>query len=167
MKTYIVVAIAALSAAIGETLLSYGMKRSGTVMLNNPSQWLTLMLSVVRNPYIFTGVLFLGVFFFLYLAALSWADLSFVLPLTALSYIIAAFLAKYFLKEDVSWFRWIGTIIIVIGIAFVAIDGRPRARQERPPERHESEHNQNRPRAGQQEACDGEDSIALASIVKK
>ncbi len=167
MKTYIVVAIAALSAAIGETLLSYGMKRSGTVMLTNPSQWLTLILSVVRNPYVFTGVLFLGIFFFLYLAALSWADLSFVLPLTALSYIIAAFLAKYFLKEDVSWFRWIGTIIIVVGIAFIAIDGRPRARQERPPERHEPENSQNRPHIGQQKTYDGEDSITLTSFLKK
>lgn len=148
MKTYVVVAIAALSAATGEALLSYGMRRSGAVILTDPSQWLTLIFSVVRNPYVCTGAIFLGIFFFLYLAALSWADLSFVLPLTALSYIVAAFLAKFFLKEDVSWFRWIGTIIIVIGIVFVALDGRPRTRQDRPPERHETENIHNTPRAG-------------------
>lgn len=124
MKTFIVVFVAALSAAIGESLLSYAMKRNGAVSWSDPSQWLGLVLSVVRNPYILLGVMFLGVFFFLYLAALSWADLSFVLPLTAVSYIFAAFLAKFFLKEDVTWLRWIGTLIIVAGIFLVAVGGR-------------------------------------------
>lgn len=123
MKTYIVVLIAALSAAVGESFLSYGMKRYGTVNLGEPSQWLVLVSSVVRNPYVFLGVVFLGVFFFLYLAALSWADLSFVLPLTAVSYLFAALLAKYYLREEVSWYRWAGTVIIVIGIALVAAGG--------------------------------------------
>ena len=124
LKTVVVVLIAAMSAAIGESILSYAMKRTGQVNISDPAQWGTLVLSVVRNPYIFAGVVFLAVFFFLYLAALSWADLSFVLPLTAVSYIFAAFLARFFLGEDVSWLRWAGTIIITIGIVFVALDGR-------------------------------------------
>jgi len=126
MKTYIVVLIAALSAAIGESLLSFGMRRYGSMDLAEPSHWLALVLSVVRNPYIFSGVVFLAIFFFLYLAALSWADLSFVLPLTAVSYLFAALLAKFFLGEEVSWYRWAGTIIIVIGIALVAAGGKSR-----------------------------------------
>ncbi|HXY61769.1 MAG TPA: DMT family transporter, partial [Nitrospirota bacterium] len=73
------------------------------------------------------GVVFLGIFFFLYLAALSWADLSFVLPLTAVSYLFAALLARFFLKEDVSWYRWAGTFVIVIGIALVALGGKSRS----------------------------------------
>lgn len=127
VKTFIVIAFAALSAAVGETLLSYAMKRTGQMNLNDPSHWINLIFSVVRNPYIFTGVVFLAVYFFLYLIALSWADLSFVLPLTAVSYIFAALLAKFFLDEDVSWLRWTGTIIITIGIAFVALDSKPRS----------------------------------------
>lgn len=126
MKTLIVAGFAALSAAIGESLLSYGMKKSGSVDLADPSHWVGLILSVVRNPYIFAGVIFLAVFFFLYLAALSWADLSFVLPLTAVSYIFAALIARFALKEEVSWARWIGTAIIMIGIVLVAMDGRQR-----------------------------------------
>ncbi len=127
MKTYIVVTIAAFSAAIGETLLSFGMKRFGSMDLADPSQWLVLVFSVVRNHYVFLGVVFLSIFFFLYLAALSWADLSFVLPLTAVSYLFAALLAKFFLKEEVSWYRWTGTIVIVIGIAIVAFGGKSRS----------------------------------------
>jgi drug/metabolite transporter (DMT)-like permease len=122
VKTIIVIAIAAASAAVGESFLSYGMRTYGEINLTNPSHWLALIMSLVKNPSIFAGVFFLAIFFFLYLAALSWADLSFVLPLTALSYLFAAFLAKYFLKEDVSWYRWIGTVVIVIGIAIVAFD---------------------------------------------
>ncbi len=124
MKTIVVPFLAALSAAIGETLLSFAMKRSGQVDVTESSHWLNLILSVVRNPYIFAGVLFLGVFFFLYLVALSWADLSFVLPLTAVSYIFAAFLAKFFLNEDVTLLRWVGTVVIIAGITLVAFDGR-------------------------------------------
>ena len=126
MKTIAIAFLAALSAAVGETLLSFAMKRSGQVDMGDSSHWLNLFLSVVRNPYIFAGVLFLGVYFFLYLAALSWADLSFVLPLTAVSYIFAAFLAKFFLKEDVTWLRWAGTIVIIAGITLVALDGKQR-----------------------------------------
>ncbi len=127
MKTFIVIAIAAFSASIGESLLSYGMRTNGDVNLARFSDVLTLVTSVFRNPYVTAGVAFLAVFFFLYLAALSWADLSFVLPLTALSYIFAAFLARFFLKEDVSWFRWAGAVIIVIGIALVALESKPRS----------------------------------------
>ncbi len=120
-----VIVIAALCASVGETLLSYGMRRNGPINLARVSDVVILISSVVRNPYVFSGVVFLAIFFFLYLAALSWADLSFVLPFTAISYIFAALLAKYFLGEDVSWFRWAGTVFIVIGIVFVALDARP------------------------------------------
>lgn len=127
MKTIIVIAIAALSAAVGESLLSYGMRRYGVISLTEPSQVFILVFSVFRNPYVFLGVVFLAIFFFLYLAALSWADLSFVLPLTAMSYIFGALLAKFFLKEDVTWLRWVGTFVIVVGVVFVALDNKPRA----------------------------------------
>jgi drug/metabolite transporter (DMT)-like permease len=124
VKTFVVVFLATLSAAVGETLISYAMKKNGQVDLTELSQWIKLIFSVVRNPYIFMGVIFLGIFFFLYLAALSWADISFVLPLTALSYIFVALLAKFFLREDVSWYRWAGTLVIIIGIILVALDQR-------------------------------------------
>ena len=127
MKTFIVILLATLSAAIGESLLSYGMKRNGQVNLAVPSQWGHLVLSVVRNPYVLAGVVFLAFFFFLYLAALSWADLSYVMPLTAVSYIFAALLARFVLKEELSWFRWAGTVVITLGIILMALDSRQRS----------------------------------------
>jgi drug/metabolite transporter (DMT)-like permease len=127
VKTIVVILLATMSVAVGETLLSYGMRRAGEIRLEEPSQWLHLVLSVVRNPYVFAGVIFMGIFFFLYLAALSWADLSFVMPLTAMSFIFTTLLAKFILKEEVSWFRWVGTVIITIGIVFVALDNKQRS----------------------------------------
>jgi drug/metabolite transporter (DMT)-like permease len=124
MKTFIVILIATFCAAVGEVLMSYGMRKNGEVDLTVPSQWVDLILSVVRNPYVLIGVVMLSIFFFLYLASLSWDDISYVMPLTAMSFIFVAFMAKFILKEDISWYRWVGTILIVIGIAFVALEDR-------------------------------------------
>jgi len=139
VKTFIVVFFAAVSAAVGEALLSYAMKRSGQLDMSVPSQWVDLIFSVVRNPFILMGVVLLGIYFFLYLAALSWADLSFVLPLTAVSYLFAALLAKFILKEDVSWVRWVGTIVIMVGITVVALDVGQRTSNDSRSERQASE----------------------------
>jgi drug/metabolite transporter (DMT)-like permease len=125
-KTFLVVAVAALSASVGETLLAYGMRSFGDRDWSRPSHWLELVLVVARNRHVMLGVLFLAGFFFLYLAALSWADVSFVTPLTSLSFVFGAILAKVALGEDVGRWRWIGVAVIVLGISLFALDGRPR-----------------------------------------
>ena len=61
----------------------------------------------------------LAVFFFLWLAVLSWEDLSVALPMQALSYVIVAFLAKYYLHEEISVARWLGIILVSIGVVFI------------------------------------------------
>jgi drug/metabolite transporter (DMT)-like permease len=124
MRTFIVILIATVCAAIGEVLLSYGMRKNGEVDLSVPSQWIDLVLSVIRNPYVLAGVVLLAVFFFLYLASLSWDDISYIMPLTAMSFIFVALMAKFVLKEEVSWHRWAGTVLIVIGIAFVGLENK-------------------------------------------
>ncbi len=118
VKTFIVIVIATICAAVGETFLSFGMRRIG---LANPSLWQWFSM-VATNTWVLVGVFCLGGFFFLYLAALSWADLSYVMPLTALSYLFAAVLARFFLREEISWIRWAGIVVIVVGIALVALD---------------------------------------------
>ncbi len=119
MKTILVVLVATLSASIGESILSFGMRKIGAC---EPSAraWFVM---VATNPYVYVGVVFLACFFFLYLLALSWADLSFVLPITALSYLFAGIFAKYLLHEQVSWVRWAGIMIIVLGIVLIAAEG--------------------------------------------
>ncbi len=121
MKTIGIILIAALCAAVGETFLSYGMRRIGDINWREPSQWLGWFGTVITTPYIVIGTALLACFFFLYLISLSQADLSFVMPLTAFSYVAAAFLAKIFLKEEISWLRWSGIVVIVLGITLIAM----------------------------------------------
>ncbi|MGH9868473.1 MAG: EamA family transporter [Candidatus Polarisedimenticolia bacterium] len=126
MKTFVVLAFAALSGAIAETLFSYGMRSFGEMDWSKPSRWLDMLLVVPRNPYVLIGVVFAAGFFFLYLTALSWADLSYAMPVTALSFVFAAVFARVFLGEHVSWHRWAGTVLVVAGIALVVVGGRQR-----------------------------------------
>jgi drug/metabolite transporter (DMT)-like permease len=59
-------------------------------------------------------------FFACYLTALSWADLTYVLPTTAFGYVIIALLGKFWLNEQISPYRWAGIILITIGVGFVS-----------------------------------------------
>jgi len=126
VKTFIVLVLASLSGAVAETLFSRGMRSFGAMDWSSPSRWADLLLVVARNPHVLVGVFFAAGFFFLYLAALSSADLSYAMPVTALSLLFAAFLARAFLGEQISWIRWLGTLLIVTGIVLVVLEGRQR-----------------------------------------
>jgi drug/metabolite transporter (DMT)-like permease len=105
-----------LTASVGDTLLSHGMTQVGPVTLAH----LGLLLAAIRNPWVITGILCLLGFFASYLTALSWADLTFVLPSTAFGYVVVAFLAKYWQHETITHYRWAGILLIVCGVGFVA-----------------------------------------------
>ncbi|MDA8087098.1 MAG: EamA family transporter [Nitrospiraceae bacterium] len=121
MKTLAIIFVAALCAAAGETFLSYGMRRIGEVNWRHPSEWMSWFGSVITSPHIVAGTALLACFFLLYLISLARADLSYVMPLTSFSYIAAAFLAKIYLKEDVTWYRWAGIMVIIVGITLIAM----------------------------------------------
>jgi drug/metabolite transporter (DMT)-like permease len=123
----VVLFFAALAGAVAETFFSYGMRFFGEMDWSKPSRWVDMILVVPRNPYVLTGVVFAAGFFFLYLTALSWADLSYAMPITALSFIFATIFARVFLGEHVSWHRWAGTLLIVAGISLVVLEGRQRS----------------------------------------
>lgn len=124
-KTFVVLTIAALCAAIGDVFLSSGMRQNGPAMADGASSLLDHLLVVVRNHRVTLGVVFMGCFFYLYLASLSWADLSFAKPITSLSFVFSAILAAVVLGESVSWHRWIGSVLIVCGVFFVSFDKAP------------------------------------------
>jgi drug/metabolite transporter (DMT)-like permease len=106
-----------LSVSFGDAFLSHGMKELGEVTWQTiPS----LILAPVTNMHVSLGVLFLIVYFSAYLTALSWADLTFVLPSTSLGYVVLAVLSRFYLHEHVSLKRWLGIVLIVVGTGFVA-----------------------------------------------
>jgi drug/metabolite transporter (DMT)-like permease len=113
-KIVLLVMAATLCVAVGEAILAKGMKQ--TVNVSGPA------LQQVRaylNPRVLLGTVLMATYFGMYMYALKLADLSFVLPLTAVSYLLGALLAKYYLHEQVTPTRWIGTLVIVLGVIIV------------------------------------------------
>src|ERR1017187_6411237 len=115
-QRYLILLAVMLTASVGDTLLSHGMRQVGPVSLAH----IGLLLAALRNPWVITGILCLLGFFASYLTALSWADLTFVLPSTAFGYVVVSLLPKFWLHEPVSLSRWSGIVLIVCGVGFVA-----------------------------------------------
>jgi drug/metabolite transporter (DMT)-like permease len=120
MKTLIVLLIATLAQTLGNVWLTKGMKTIGEVQTLAPGELLAIGLQVFTHPLIWLGIALLLVFFALYLVALSWADLSYVVPTTAFGYVLSAFLSWQLLGERVSLTRWAGTLLICAGVALVS-----------------------------------------------
>jgi len=115
-RRYLILLAIVFSASLGDVLLSVGMKQVGAISV---TRWLSLLIAL-RNPFVILGILFLLVFFGSYLTALSWADLTYVLPATSLGYVVVALLSKFLLHETVSASRWLGILLITAGVGFVA-----------------------------------------------
>lgn len=120
MKTLLVLFIAICAQVLGDVCLTKGMKTIGEVNTLDPVALLQIGVQVFTNPYVWLGIAILTVFYLLYLVALSWADLSFVLPVTAFGYVLNALLAWQLLGEHIALTRWLGTSIICVGVAVVS-----------------------------------------------
>ena len=114
-RKYLVLAGITLFAATGDSLLSHGMKQGGSISL---AHWTSVIFAVL-NPSVAVGILLLLGFFVCYTTALSWADLTYVLPASSLGYVLLALIAKFFLHEHVSTMRWFGIALISSGVGFV------------------------------------------------
>ena len=114
-RRYLILGAVMIGASVGDTFLSKGMKQVGPVSLHH----LLTLLIALKNPWVFSGIAFLILFFASYLTALSWADLTFVLPATGFGYVIVALLSKFWLHETISAERWVGIALITLGVGFV------------------------------------------------
>ena len=115
-RKYLVLAGVTVFAAAGDSMLSYGMKQTGSISIHH----LQGLISAVLNPYVAVGIALLLAFFASYMNALSWADLTYVLPATSLGYVLLALVAKFALHEQISLLRWLGIVLISGGVGFVA-----------------------------------------------
>ncbi|HEY6765987.1 MAG TPA: EamA family transporter [Candidatus Sulfotelmatobacter sp.] len=115
-RKYLVLAGVTVFAPAGDTLLSLGMKQTGNISIHH----LQSVIFALANPWVVLGILLLLGFFASYTTALSWADLTYVLPATSLGYVMLAFVARFWLHEQVSPLRWAGIALISGGVGFVA-----------------------------------------------
>ena len=128
VRKYLVLLAVVIFGSCGDVCLGRGMRDFGAVTSANWRQLLT----VLRNPWVAGGICLLILFFCSYLTALSWADLTYVLPATALSYIFMAVLARVVLHENVTAGHWLGIGLITLGVGFVATGPSLTAAQPNP-----------------------------------
>lgn len=115
-RQYLILGLVSISSPLGDACLSRGMTSMPQISLAHPGA----LIAAVFTPWIALGILLLIGFFASYLTALSWADLTFVLPATASGYVLIALLSKFWLHESLSPERWAGIVLITIGVSFVA-----------------------------------------------
>ena len=121
MKIAWMLALVILMDTSGNLLLSHGMKQIGKVTLHRLSDLFRMIPRVLSRPAIGLAVGCMTVSFFSFLTLLSWANLSFVLPATALGYCFNTLGAVFILKETVTAERWLGTLLIGLGVALVSL----------------------------------------------
>ncbi|MHC1742573.1 MAG: EamA family transporter [Syntrophobacteraceae bacterium] len=119
MKTLIVILLFVLAEVIGNTCLSAGMKQVASAGFGDGGLSIRMIFFALATPLIWVGIVLLLGYFALFAAALSWADLSFVLPASAFKYILNVAFAGWFLGEPISTGRWAGTVLICIGVMLV------------------------------------------------
>ncbi|MGO9338766.1 MAG: EamA family transporter [Terracidiphilus sp.] len=115
-RKYLVILSMVLFGASGDALLARGMKQAGAIDIHH----ILNVFAVLANPYIVLGILSLFIFMWSYMTALSFADLSYVMPATAISYVLMTLLSIFWLHEHVGPERWSGILFIVIGVGLVA-----------------------------------------------
>jgi uncharacterized membrane protein len=127
-KTLAMVLAMVVCANVGDLLLKRGMSQIGAVPLNWSGLSHAFGLTVL-NGTIWIGILFLIGFMLSYMTVLSWADYSYVMSVGAFGYAVLTFLAVLFLHESVSPRRWLGVILICIGVLLVG-QTKPRTTAE-------------------------------------
>ncbi len=120
MKTILLLCSLIACSSLGEILSAKGMQQVGAVSFR-PRALLGAVWRMVRNPFLIAGVVALAVSFFSFISLLSYADLSFVVPLTAVGYITNTLGGRFFLRERIARARWQGTLLVTGGVALIAL----------------------------------------------
>jgi len=105
----------------GELAVTRTMKRIGEVQSFLPHHLLRVVLRAFRNGWMWLGVGLMAISFFSLLMLLSWDNVSFVVPVTALSYVLGALGGKFLLGERVEAQRWIGVALVCLGVLLVCV----------------------------------------------
>src|SRR5271154_3932328 len=131
-KLLLILIVGLIFESTGVILLKKGMTHIGNMNDVAAAEIFRLVKAGATNPQILLGVFFEALFFICLLILMSKSDISFLWPLTALSFVFATFAAIWFLGENVSAVRWIGVILIVIGAAFISYSEHAKEKSPQP-----------------------------------
>lgn len=122
-KTWVFAAIVILSNAFGNFSLKWGVEHRPAGLMLSANDYI----AAIFSPWVMLGTLLLILWLLSRMALLSWADLSYVLPVTALGYVASVVIGRFFLNEQITSARWMGTLLIVTGTVLVGL-GNPHSR---------------------------------------
>jgi drug/metabolite transporter (DMT)-like permease len=118
-KTYVLLFLMVLLGSVGNTILSKGMKDAGDLDISHFSSLVAAGERVLTSGEIWAGIVMMLGFMVCHMLVLSWADYSFVMPFSAIAYALVPLLAYIFLREQVSTARWVGIVLIVLGVVLI------------------------------------------------
>ncbi|MGA2096116.1 MAG: hypothetical protein ABSH39_07450 [Candidatus Acidiferrum sp.] len=121
MRVAIFLALLIFGSTAGEIAMTYGMKATGEPERLRPRELMRFLAKALCNGWFWAGVPLMALSFYALLALLSWEPITFVIPASALSYVVGTLGAKYILREDVSAVRWAGVVLVCLGVALVAL----------------------------------------------
>ena len=118
-KTYLLICLMVIFGPLGNVLLGKGMKQMSASSAGTTAGTLDLIPRVLTSGTIWLGIGSLLTFFVAYMLVLSWADYSYVQPASAAAYGMVALLAHFILREVVTPTRWMGVMLICLGVVVV------------------------------------------------
>lgn len=123
VKIIVVMLVAVLATTAGDIAMSSALKSVGELSASSWASFCDTVKRLVCCGRLWLALSLMCLFFLCWLTVLSRADLSLVLPITALSYVVNALLARQFLGEHLSASRWVGTLLIFVGVVAVVVSG--------------------------------------------
>lgn len=118
---WLMIAVIVGATTVGEVLQAKGMRKHGEIRDFRPGALGRAASLLARNWLVIASVAAMAVSFFAYLGLLTVSELSFAVPVTAVTYALETVLAKYLLREQVNWLRWAGASLVICGVALVSL----------------------------------------------
>lgn len=126
LKTIGLMLVAVTAVTFGDIFMSQAMKNIGEIKITGVRSLLETGFKIFTTPKVWLAISLMATFFFLWLAVLSFADLSYALPMTGLTYVLNGALVGPLLGETVTPARWAGIILIALGVGLVSVtSGKP------------------------------------------
>jgi uncharacterized membrane protein len=118
-KTFLLILLMVIFGPLGNVFLGKGMRGIGAVTSRAPAALLPMLGQILRSDAIWLGIASLIAFFLAYMLVLSWADYSYVQPASSFAYVVVALLGHLVLHETVTLTRWLGVLVICMGVLVV------------------------------------------------
>ena len=120
MKAWLLLALIVFGTVAGDTMQSFEMKRHGEIRFRGTGLG-RILATLAMKKYLILAIVCMAISFFAFMTLVSQADLSFVVPASAASFVFETILARLILKERVDAKRWVGAVLVAGGVALLAV----------------------------------------------